>query len=109
MDRIKRIINLALRLIGFMLFSAAKVSATATTTPAPPATFMSTIRDVESILLKVGGALGTLVIAWESVIWITAQNPAERESAKKAIIYVMIGLLLLKSSENIIKFLLVTI
>ena len=74
-----------------------------------PLEFYSSIQGVESILLQVGSALGVLIITFEAIKWIAAQNPAERESAKKGVLYVMIGLIILRSSESLITFLLVSI
>lgn len=82
---------------------------TAATTTTFPATFTSTMQEIENILLRVGTVLGALMITIEGIKWITAQSPPERESAKKGVIYIMIGLILLKSSEKIIQFLLMTI
>jgi len=100
----KRILHVFFLATGLLAPTAA-----ATTVPPLPATFMTSIQDVQNMLLQVGGALGILMIAFESIKWITAEGPAERESAKKGVIYILIGLLLLKSAERIIYFLLLTI
>lgn len=74
-----------------------------------PATLFTTIQEVQQILLIAGSALGALMILFEGIMWLTAQSPVEREDAKKGILYVLIGLFLLKGAENIVKFLIVTI
>ncbi|MBM3308941.1 MAG: hypothetical protein FJY77_01685 [Candidatus Altiarchaeales archaeon] len=90
-------------------FTAFLLAGTGTAAAGNPSTFDQAIVDIENILLEVGSALGVLMIAIESLKWIAAQSPAERESAKKGVIYIMIGLLLLKVSEKLVKFLLKTI
>jgi len=104
MDRRKVII-----LFFIVLCTVALASAATTTTMTLPPTFASAIQDLESILLQIGSALAGLMIVLECIKWITAQNPAERESAKKGIIYILIGLFILKNSEKLIQFLLQTI
>jgi hypothetical protein len=74
-----------------------------------PATLFQTIQQVQQILLIVGSAFGALMIVFEGVKWVAAQSPVDREDAKKGILYVLIGLFLLKGAENIVKFLLETI
>jgi hypothetical protein len=101
MDRKKRLILFFFILGFFALNTATQASA------GLPAAFWQTIADVQEILLFVGGALGAAMIAWDGVKWITADSPAEREDAKRGVIYVMIGLVLLKSAERIINFLIV--
>lgn len=90
-----------------MFFASAVALAASQTAAKAPPEFWKTIGDVQSILNAVGSALGAVMIAWEGIKWMAAENPAEREDAKKGIIYVMIGLVLLKSSERIVRFLLV--
>lgn len=97
----KRITRFALLLTVLALITTVEASA-----PALPSTFVNTMQEVESILLQIGSALGALMIAIEGVKWVSAQSPQDRESAKKGVIYVMIGLMLLKGSENIVLFLL---
>ena len=97
-----------------ILFFAAFIVAEASIALAQPATtlpnaFQSTMTDLEDLLLRIGTVVGTLMIVVEAVGWISAQNPQERENAKRGIIYVLIGLILLKSSENLVNFLLETI
>ncbi len=71
--------------------------------------FTSTMTDLEDLLLRLGTVVGALMIAVEAVAWIVAQNPQERENAKKGVIYGLVGLILLKSAHNLVNFLLVTI
>ncbi|MDD5112182.1 MAG: TrbC/VirB2 family protein [Candidatus Altiarchaeota archaeon] len=71
--------------------------------------FVSTMVDLEDLLLRIGTVLGALMIAVEAVAWIAAQNPQERENAKRGVVYIIVGLILLKSAHNLVNFLLVTI
>lgn len=102
MDRRKRL------MLFFLIPAAFALSMEVQAAKLPPI-FGQTMADVQTILLAVGSALAAAMIAWEGVKWITADNPAEREDAKKGVIYVMIGLVLLKSSNRIIEFLLATL
>ena len=88
-----------------LLILAAAQSASATL----PATLFTTIGQVQEILLIVGSAFGALMILFEGIKWVTAQSPVDREDAKKGILYVLIGLFLLKGAENIVRFLIATI
>lgn len=74
--------------------------------PPLPISFTSAIHDLEDILTDVGSALAVLMIAIEGVRWTAAQSPQDRESAKKGIIYIVAGLGLLVSSENLVSYLL---
>ncbi|MFH1125777.1 MAG: pilin [Candidatus Altiarchaeota archaeon] len=103
--RRKACLKLFLISVALLYPSLCTNAATPTTSPGPAA-YSSTMQDVELMLLQIGSALGVLMITISCIRWIAAQNPEERESAKKGVIYVMIGLLLLRGSENIISFLL---
>lgn len=53
-------------------------------------------------LQTVAGALGALMIAIEGVRWIIADNPTERSEAKKGIIYVIVGLIVVLAAVGIV-------
>lgn len=54
-------------------------------------------------LQDVAAALGVLMIAYSGARWIMADSPQDREDAKKTIIYVIIGLLIVSLTKDIVK------
>jgi hypothetical protein len=94
--RIKRIKPALMTLFLFSAKAAAEL----------PLEFQRAILDIQNTLVGVGSPLATLMIVIEGLRWTGAQSPQERESAKKGIIYIMFGVMLLKQSETIVVFLL---
>lgn len=60
------------------------------------------LTEINSGLMVVAAALGTLMIAIMGVKWIMSENPQEREDAKKGVIYVIIGLLLVTMATTLV-------
>lgn len=61
---------------------------------------------ITEILIKVGSALGVLMIAIGGVKWIISESPKGRDDARKSIMYVVIGLMLLISADKLVEYLL---
>ena len=62
--------------------------------------------EITEILVKVGGSLGVLMLAVEGVKWIISDSPKGRDDARKAVIYIIIGLTLLVSADKLVEYLL---
>jgi hypothetical protein len=50
----------------------------------------------------IAAALGVLMIAYAGVMWIMAGGPQDRDDAKKTLIYVMVGLLVVALAMDIV-------
>ena len=60
------------------------------------------LNEVNAGLRLVAAALGTLMLAILGVKWIMSDNPQERDDAKKGIIYVIVGLLLVSIASTLV-------
>ena len=87
--------RLAYAVLLLYLYSAA-VSASGT------ATMVSQLQDVNSGLKTVASALGVLIIVYAGIKWVMADSPQERDDAKKTIIYVIVGLLVVANAKDIV-------
>lgn len=58
------------------------------------------------ILQSAAVAVGTVLIAFMGLKWLTADTPAERDNARKGIVYIVAGLLILASGEGLVLWLL---
>lgn len=74
--------------------------------PPPGPSFTIAVDDMINIMTTVFAALGTLAIAYYGVLWITASDLSERDNAKRAIAYTIIGLILLVTARRIVWYLL---
>lgn len=54
-------------------------------------------------LRSVAAALGTLMIAIQGMKWAIAESPQERVEARKGIMYVIIGLLLVSQADQLVE------
>jgi hypothetical protein len=59
------------------------------------ATFEETVGGVNNLLYGVAAGIATLLITLHAVRWKTAENPTDREEAKKGMINVIIGLIVI--------------
>lgn len=58
---------------------------------------MSEVRDIKDQLRTIGLALAALAILWQGIKWAYATDVQGREDAKRAVIYVIIGVMMLES------------
>ena len=62
---------------------------------------MSEMTDLNNGLKNVAAALGVLVITHAGLRWIMSEGAQERDDAKKTIIYVIVGLIIVSTSEDL--------
>lgn len=58
------------------------------------------------MLRKIAVAVGTLMLAYLGVGWLTADTPAKRDNSKRGAMYIIAGLILLVAANNMVIFLL---
>lgn len=58
--------------------------------------------DIYVAVETIAAALGVLMIAYAGVMWIMAGGPQDRDDAKKTLIYVMVGLLVVALALDIV-------
>ena len=66
------------------------------------ATFEETVGGVNNLLYGVAAGIATLLIALHIVRWKTAENTTDREEAKKGIINVIIGLIVIMIAATLV-------
>jgi len=64
--------------------------------------------DMQTTLKYIGGGLAMVLMVFEGIKWMTAESPEDREDAKRGIIYIIIGLVMLAASYSFIFFLFCT-
>lgn len=64
---------------------------------------MNKVVELNLGLKTVAAALGMLVIAYSGLRWVTAEGPQERDDAKKTIIYVIIGLIVVSLANELVQ------
>jgi len=62
--------------------------------------------DIQTSLVTIGAVVGLLFMVLEGIAWMMAEGPEEREDAKKGIIYILIGLIILTSAYTFVRYLL---
>lgn len=67
---------------------------------APPQ--MSVVTNLNAQLKLLAAALGVLMITYSGLRWIMADSPQERDDSKKAIVYVIIGLLVVQLAPDLV-------
>ncbi|MDD5112181.1 MAG: pilin [Candidatus Altiarchaeota archaeon] len=82
--------------ISLVAFAGCAVAMTAMTS------VVTQLQEVNTGLRTVASALGVLVISYAGIRWIMADSPQERDDAKKTIIYVIIGLLVVAASNDLV-------
>jgi len=63
---------------------------------------MSQVVELNQGLKTVAAALGVLIITHAGLRWIAAGSPQERDDAKKTIVYVIVGLIIVNMSEYLV-------
>lgn len=91
--------NKLIATVAFLLFYSPMVYATSC---CDPSAVSPELQEIVNELPKVAAALGALMLAILGVKWIMSENPQEREDAKKGIIYVIIGLLLVTMAGTLV-------
>lgn len=66
------------------------------------AALKTTLWELYEGIKTIAAALGVLMIAYSGVGWIMADGPQERDEAKKTLVYVMIGLLVVALALDIV-------
>ncbi|MFZ2455654.1 MAG: pilin [Candidatus Altiarchaeia archaeon] len=64
--------------------------------------FEETIGDVNNLLYGVAAGIALLLITLHAVRWKTAENPTDREEAKKGMINVIIGLIVIMIAATLV-------
>lgn len=72
--------------------------ASATTIPQ-----MSPVAELNVGLLNIASALGVLVITYAGIRWVASESPQEREDAKKTILYVIVGLIIVRLAHPLVQ------
>jgi type IV secretory pathway VirB2 component (pilin) len=62
--------------------------------------------EVQTTLTSVGTSLAILMMVLQGIKWMLSETPEEREDAKRGIIYIIIGLILLGSAYSFVYYLL---
>jgi hypothetical protein len=68
--------------------------------PLPPE--MSEITSLTNGIATVAGSLGALMLAYAGLRWLMADGPQERDDARKTIIYIIIGLLVVSATTDLV-------
>ena len=64
------------------------------------------MNDIMQMLQTIGYPIGIFMVAYMGIKWMLAEGPQDRENARRGIIYVVIGLILLQVSVKLVYFLL---
>lgn len=62
--------------------------------------------EIMQMLQKIGYAIAVFMFAYLGIKWMLAEGPADRENARRGIIYIIIGLMLLRAGVPLVYFLL---
>jgi hypothetical protein len=57
-------------------------------------------------LITMGTPIGLIMTLYMGVKWIIAEGPEERENSRRAIIYIIIGLIMLRAARPLVEYLL---
>ena len=60
------------------------------------------VNDIVTVIYEVAGVVGALMIVFYCIKMLTAQDPGERTSAKRSIIYVIIALIIIILAANLV-------
>ncbi|MBM3308940.1 MAG: hypothetical protein FJY77_01680 [Candidatus Altiarchaeales archaeon] len=85
--------------LGVLLSLIGTAGATSGKIPTPPQ--MQEMTDLNAGLKNVASALGVLVITYAGVKWVMSEGPQDRDEAKKTIIYVVVGLVVVSMSQDL--------
>lgn len=70
-------------------------------TPLPPE--MSEIFSLKDGIATVAASLGALMLAYAGLRWVMADGPQERDDARKTIIYIIIGLVVVSTTTDLVQ------
>ncbi len=63
---------------------------------------MADLDELNTALVTVAAAMGVLMIAIQGLKWITSDSPQDRAEAKKGLIYILLGLLVVAIAAQIV-------
>jgi len=66
----------------------------------------ATANQMRSTLTAMGYPLALIMAAYMGIKWITSEGPEETENARRGLIYIAIGILVLRSGVELVTFLL---
>lgn len=67
---------------------------------------MKPVKNIKEFLEKISYPIGFFMIVYMGIKWIISEGPEDRENARRGVIYVVIGLILLKSAVELVTYLL---
>lgn len=65
-------------------------------------TAQTELEELNDALVTVAAAMGVLMISIQGLKWITSDNPQDRAEAKKGLIYILVGLLVVALAAQIV-------
>lgn len=69
--------------------------------PLPPE--LSEIDNLKNGIATIASALGALMLAYAGLRWLMSDGPQERDDARKTIIYIIIGLVVVSATADIVQ------
>jgi hypothetical protein len=57
------------------------------------------------IMAKIGNPIGQFMMIYMGIKWVVSDGPEERENARRGVIYVVIGLMLLQVASPLVEYL----
>ena len=60
------------------------------------------LRNVMDYLRQIGYPIAFFMMIYVSIKWITAEGPEDRENGRRGIIYIIIGILLLRTGDDLV-------
>ncbi len=67
---------------------------------------MKPVKNIIDFLVVIAYPIGFFMIVYMGVKWIISEGPEDRENARRGVIYVIIGLILLRSAFYLVTYLL---
>ena len=61
---------------------------------------------VMSQLMTMGAPIGLVMMIYMGVKWVLAEGPEDRENSRRAVIYIIIGLIMLRTAHPLVEYLL---
>lgn len=61
---------------------------------------------IENQLITIGRPLAILMLIYMGVKWLIAEGPEDRDNARRGVIYVVIGIIMLIAAESFVQYLL---
>ena len=88
------------RKTALLLLLAAKEAQAAT------CTFLPELQDIITQLQTIGGPIALIMMIYMGMKWFMAEGPEDRENARRGIIYIIIGVILLAATLPLVMYLL---